>query len=401
MTRLVELGAVAQVVDCEHRTAPKAAVGVEYGYSIGTRDVKGGRIDYAAAKRVDADTFDSWTRRAVPGAGDLILAREAPVGEVGYIDGSRPVCLGQRTVMIRLDESRAHPRYIHYQLLAPQAQEWMAAHCEGSTVVHLNVSDVRRIPLELPPLDEQRRIANVLALLDDLIATNELLGQNLNALASAQGQRLLSLLGDNMSAAIEDIASITKGYSYKSAELTEGNGWLVGLKNVGRRGEFRAEGFKPLNAVVKPAQVVENGDLVVAHTDLTQAREVIGRPVRVRRGNRSGTLVASLDLAIVRPNEDVSAEYLQAVLESPAFREHALGYCNGTTVLHMGSQALPSFPVHVPSSEEMQLFDELAPLRAAADDAYEAADDLRRVRDELLPLLVSGKVGVDPESVVA
>lgn len=335
------------------------------------------------------------TKWAEPGD-VLFCVRGSTTGRMNVAD--QKYVIGRGIAAIRSRNAGLTP-FVH------QAVQWklsaLLSLTTGSTFPNLSRESIAGLTLPNPPVEDQRRIAEVLGALDDLIDTNERLGRRLTDLAGAKGQSLLAALDDGTSATIDDVASIAKGYSYKSAELTEGTGWLVGLKNVGRRGEFRADGFKPLNAAVKPSQVVENGDLVVAHTDLTQAREVIGRPVRVRRGNRSGTLVASLDLVVVRPNADVSVEYLQAVLESPAFREHALGYCNGTTVLHMNSRAVPSFPVAVPSVDQMRTFDELTPLRAAADDAFEAADQLRRTRDELLPLLMSGKVRVRPKEVAA
>jgi type I restriction enzyme S subunit len=342
-------------------------------------------------------------------AGDLLVAMtcqtadgsilgwpmRVPDNGVVYLHNQR---IGQIVVT---DNSAVTLNYLEYLFRTDELNDSLYRSASGSKILHTAPSRIAEVEHDFPALDEQRRIVEVLSALDDLIDTNEQLANTQTALANAHGQLLLSRFSEGDAGTVDDIATIAKGYSYKSAELVEGGGWLVGLKNVGRRGEFRADGFKPLNAEVKPSQVVENGDLVVAHTDLTQAREVIGRPVRVRRGKREGTLVASLDLAVVRPKPGVSVEYLQAILESPAFREHALGYCNGTTVLHMSSQAVPSFPVVVPTAERMSAFEELSALRAGADDAYDAADELRRIRDELLPLLMSGAVRVRSEGVAA
>ena len=169
---VVPLGEIALVVDCEHKTAPSANRGEEYGYSVGTPHLRGGRIDYAAAKRVSEETLHAWGRRAMLGAGDLILAREAPVGQVALIDPSRPTCLGQRTVLIRPDPAQVVSRFLHGYLLGRDAQIWMSDRSSGSTVEHLNVADVRKIPVALPPIHEQRRIATVLGALDDLIETD-------------------------------------------------------------------------------------------------------------------------------------------------------------------------------------------------------------------------------------
>ena len=60
---------------------------------------------------------------------------------------------------------------------------WMDVHSSGSTVKHLNVRDIYRIPLGLlPPLEEQERIAGVLGAFDDLIETNRRLIETLEGL---------------------------------------------------------------------------------------------------------------------------------------------------------------------------------------------------------------------------
>jgi len=74
------LGDIAKVIDCEHRTAP-GTDRKPFGYSVGTRAVRGGRISIEDAKPVSKETYLSWTRRATPAAGDLIFSREAPMAK--------------------------------------------------------------------------------------------------------------------------------------------------------------------------------------------------------------------------------------------------------------------------------------------------------------------------------
>ena len=190
-----------------------------------------------------------------------------------------------------------------------------------------------------------------------------------------------------------EIADVSKGYSYKSRELVEGPQWLVNLKNVGRDGSFQERGFKPLSGSPKAIHLLEHGDVVVAQTDLTQARAVVARPVRIRRSGRAGQLVASLDLLRVRPKPIVTEEYLYAVLDHPDFRSHALGYCNGTTVVHLSARAVPDYLAPLPSQPDIEAYTRVVrPLLAAADALLDEAREARQVRAELLPLLMSGRV---------
>jgi type I restriction enzyme S subunit len=158
------------IVDTEHKTAPNVDVGIP---SIRTPNVGKGRLILDKdIKYVDEPTFVEWTRRGIPQKGDLIIAREAPVGNVALVPDIQ-LCLGQRTVLVRPDNSKASSSYLCYYLLSPKMQYKMLAGSGGSTVAHLNMKDIRNLELEiLPPLPTQRKIASILSAYDDLIENN-------------------------------------------------------------------------------------------------------------------------------------------------------------------------------------------------------------------------------------
>lgn len=160
------LDAHAAVIDCEHRTAPRSDE-LPFGFSVGTGDLKSGDIDLTTTKPADEATWRSWSRRAEIVAGDIIMSREAPVGGVGYVSQRIPLCLGQRTVLVRVVRSDLLSSFLCAFLRSPQVQQWMLERSVGLTVAHLNVADIRAIPLPVfPPMDEQERIGqSFLALL--------------------------------------------------------------------------------------------------------------------------------------------------------------------------------------------------------------------------------------------
>lgn len=159
------------IVDCEHKTAPE---GDGFALSVGTKAMKNGRLVLEACKPVSEETYESWSRRLRPEPGDLILAREAPVGDVIRVPESPIVCLGQRTVLIRPDADKVHPRFLHYWLLGPDAQGPMLAQTGGATVGHLNVGDIRKLDVTALPSSQahQRQVADLLGAIDDLIENN-------------------------------------------------------------------------------------------------------------------------------------------------------------------------------------------------------------------------------------
>jgi type I restriction enzyme S subunit len=162
--------ACAFIVDCLHKTAPIQ----DDGYpSIRTPNVGRGRLILEGVNRVSQDVYDEWTRRAEPLPGDLIMAREAPAGNVAIIKEGQTVCLGQRTVHLRPDRNKVDPDFFCYFLLAPKQQGALLAGETGATAGHVNMRDIRRLNLgKLPEKHAQKKVGQIISAYDDLIENN-------------------------------------------------------------------------------------------------------------------------------------------------------------------------------------------------------------------------------------
>jgi type I restriction enzyme S subunit len=88
------------------------------------------RINYAEARRISRETFEAWTRRLSPRAGDLLFAREAPVGPVVRLPDVANVAPGQRTVLLRPDPDVVDSKFLYYALTAPAAQAGLLVKAE-------------------------------------------------------------------------------------------------------------------------------------------------------------------------------------------------------------------------------------------------------------------------------
>ena len=198
---------------------------------------------------------------------------------------------------------------------------------------------------------------------------------------------------------LREVANLQSGYSYKSAELVESSSiGMLGIKNFDRNGSFRVDGFKPINpSKAKPSQYVEVGDIIVAHTDLTQNADIIGRAIQVIDSGGYAQLIESLDLVKVSSKrKDISNEFLAALLGTEDFHRHCLAYVNGTTVLHLGKKALSEYELKMPKDATMkttldQAFKVIAGMQA---ELIRENRGLEQLRDSLLPKLMSGGIDV-------
>ena len=115
--------------------------------------------------------------------------------------------------------------------------------------------------------------------------------------------------------------------------------------------------------------------------------------------NKSGysDIILSMDLVKVTPKEHIVSPFLLALLlKNPVFKQHCLGYVNGTTVLHLSKKALPEYKLWLPA--DLSILNSLAVLIESlykqissniAESTY-----LASIRDTLLPRLMSGEIDV-------
>ena len=158
------------IVDCPHSTAKDEGIGYPL---IRTPNIGKGRFNLDGVHRVSKDVYRQRNSRATPQDNDLIFAREAPAGNVAIIKGGEKYCLGQRTVLIRPNPKFVSPDFLTYFLLAPQQQYGLLGTANGATVAHVNLPTIRELEIDLPPLETQRRIADILSAYDDLIENNQ------------------------------------------------------------------------------------------------------------------------------------------------------------------------------------------------------------------------------------
>jgi len=153
------------IVDCEHKTAPTQDSG---NPSIRTPNIGKGELILKNVRRVSEETYSLWTRRAIPVGGDLIMAREAPAGNVAIIPENEKVCLGQRTLLIRPKKTIISSLFLTYYLLTSSVQKRLLSKSTGATVQHVNMKDIRNLKIgEFPKLSIQREIENKVQSLKD------------------------------------------------------------------------------------------------------------------------------------------------------------------------------------------------------------------------------------------
>lgn len=154
------------IVDCPHSTAKDEGHGFPL---IRTPNIGKGRLILDNVHRVCKEVYDKRNIRAIPQVNDIILAREAPAGNVALITKGQKVCLGQRTVLIRPNINKVNPEYLVYYMLSPKVQHDLQSSANGATVAHINMPKIRNLKIQIPNRVIQDKIATILSRYDALI----------------------------------------------------------------------------------------------------------------------------------------------------------------------------------------------------------------------------------------
>lgn len=340
---------------------------------IRAADMTTGVVTFATAGRIDP-TARARIRKGVGQPGDALLSHKGTVGKVAVAPMDSPdfVCSPQTTFWRSTDPARIEQRYLPYVLKSP----WFRAQLNylmGQTDMapYVSLTDQRAMSIPVPPIEVQRGIAEALGALDDKIAANTHLGRTGWALARAGFTQLQQ--GVTQDVAVGEILTLEYGKSLPASARMPGDVAVFG----------------------------SGGSVGVHDTAL------VNRPGIVigRKGSAGSVHWAS------GPHFPIDTTFFAV----PAAADVPLTFCyfalaslrldemnSDSAVPGLNRGAAHAARVRLPEAEARMAFDAMAtPLFALATQAERESTHLAKLRDALLPQLMSGKIRVkDAERVV-
>ncbi|MCC6525915.1 MAG: restriction endonuclease subunit S [Polyangiaceae bacterium] len=273
-------------------------------------------IRLAQVRRTTAEIAHQF-RRSTLAAGDIVLSIVGTIGKVAFVprelEGGN---ITQCSVRIRPDRSRVEPRFLAWALESPGLRMQYDALRFGSGVPRLNVGHVRMLTLPLPPVTEQRRIADIL---DKADAVRRKRRKAIALTEELLRSTFLEMFGDPVTNpkrwAVrplgEVLSFLTSGSRGWASHYSTTGEMFLRIQNVGADFlDLSDVAFvnAPKTAEAKRAQVAAGDVLLSITADL-------GRTAVVPTGLPRAFI--NQHLAILRPN-GVEPDYLSAFLASPA-----------------------------------------------------------------------------------
>lgn len=213
------------VIDCHNKTAPYVSEGI---HLIRTTDIRNGRMDLSGTRKISEETFVYWARRMPPKGGDIFFTREAPMGEAAIVPEGEIVCLGQRSMLIRLFPELFSNRFLLYVIQSPSFQTRMTDAAIGMTVKHLRVGGVEDLVVPVPPKAEQDQIV---AIVDALFSMCDLYAGQL-----ARKQRIATHL---VASAVSSLTGLTIEQEEEPMKAPQTE--LIALLRLGTAPDIKAQ----------------------------------------------------------------------------------------------------------------------------------------------------------------
>lgn len=320
--------------------------------------------------------------------GDTIMARITPCLENGKVSKVNILTQGEvgfgstEYIVLRAIPNVSDPDFIYYLTIsdlvrAPAIKSMVGS--SGRQRVQQNVLETLELPI--PPYDEQKKIAAILSALDEKIATNRAINDNLANLLQTAYQKQF---GDVSKAATQGILSDICSYSREKVAVAE--------LNVSTY--FSTENMLPGKAGATEATSLPTTPMTTAcHKGDTLISNI--RPYFKKIVYCADECGCSTDVLCFTPSLSRYAAYLFSTLYADKFFAFMVAGSKGTKMPRGDKQQIMTYPVALPSDEELEEFNALAlPILTHIHSNRGENERLAAVRDALLPKLMSGEIDV-------
>ena len=346
--------------------------------------LKDARFTDTEAKKVHDDRILRDNDILVNSTGQGTLGRVAQ-----FLKLDRPATVDSHITIVRPTPDLVFPEYLGYVLKGRQNEIELLA--EGSTgQTELSKLKLANLSIDLPPLDQQKKIANILGSLDEKIELNRCMNETLEQL----GQTLFRhYFVDNSevdsweSGEVSDVVRIYSGFAFKSKDFDIGGRYgLVTIKNV-QDGSFIKDCADHLSEPLPdktPEHVhLKSGDIILSLTgNVGRVCIVVGCDYLLNQ--RVAKLVS-----------DESQAYVYFLFRSKIMKGRMVGISKGTAQKNLSPIETGKLKIKIPPTTMMSQFEESAiNLLNMIVSNNEQIQTLTSLRDSLLPKLISGEIEV-------
>lgn len=305
----------------------------------------------------------------------VLIGRKGSIEKVQYV--TNPFWTIDTLFYTIVNEDVVLPHFLYYMVSLLDLRKFN----EGTTIPSLRTETLNRIEFDIPDLEYQKKVLSVLELIEEKIRVNNEINKNLEQQAQAIYQQMFTGNPDSNweTGTLSDIADITMGQSPSGSSYNEYGTGVIFFQGRAEFG-FRFPSVRLFTTEPK-RMACENdtlmsvrapvGDLNVAHRDCC-----IGRGLAAIHSKTNHQSFVYYTMFSLKKQLDVFNG-------------------EGTVFGSINRTSLSEMPVFIPSDEKLDKFEEIVlPMDVAIRNNYDEICRLVKIRDSLLPKLMSGELDV-------
>ena len=328
--------------------------------------------------------------RSIAKRGDVIVTISGTLGQISYIpDDSKytEYLCSQRQFRVSFDESKVYAPYLVFYFHTYEGQNKILSFANQTGVPALSqpLKNFKKIRLQLPPLEQQKKIASVIEAINRKIEYNQKINDNLQQQAFSVFDNLIAN-AENNDYTVSDYAFLNPKRRLAKNQVARS----IDMSQLSTRGAFPSSWeIKPFNGGMR----FTNGDTLLAR--ITPCLEN-GKTAFIDFLDDGEVAFGSTEYIVLAPKNDTPPEMLYCLARYPAFVDYAVKNMNGSSGRQrvsaetVGQYRLPLFDKH-----SLVLFKEVvSPMFLKMRYNFLENMRLAELRDALLPKLMSGEIDV-------
>ena len=370
------------IYDGPHATPPISSDGAIF---LGITNFRNGRLDLSEIRYISEADFPKWTKRVIPKENDIVFSYEATLNLYAIIPSGFRGCLGRRMALLRVNENKVYYKFLYYYFYSESWRRVIKTNTVlGATVDRIPLIKFPDFIVELPPLEMQYKIANILSSYDDLIENNQ---KQIKLLEEAAQRLYKEWFVDLRFPGYEKtpiIDGVPEGWSFqkigKVFEIKYGK--TLSMNNILNKGKYPVYGA---NGVIGYYNQKNCDDYVVLVTS---------------RGNGSGEVLRTHDKEsfitnnsfIIKPIKNfIKVPFIYQMLKTVDFKR----ICTGSAQPQLTNVSINLIDILVPSDEIIKRFCQDSQFYYnKIENLLKQNKNLKEARERLLPKLMDDELEV-------